>query len=73
MTILITGLAVAVPWHAYMIFAHGSAFTDYFFGFHLLERAFSGVEMNQKASGPFYYFNYLMSVIPFGIILCSPS
>ena len=69
MTILITGLAVAVPWHAYMIFAHGSAFTDYFFGFHLLERAFSGVEMNQNASGPFYYFNYLMSVIPFGIIL----
>ncbi len=63
------GLLVAMPWHVYMYIEHGKSFTDYFFGFHLIDRAFAGVEMNEKASGPLYYFNYLLTIIPFGILL----
>jgi 4-amino-4-deoxy-L-arabinose transferase-like glycosyltransferase len=67
--ITVIGLLIALPWHVYMYLQHGSAFTDYFFGFHLIDRALTGVEMNQKASGPLYHFNYFLSIIPFGILL----
>jgi 4-amino-4-deoxy-L-arabinose transferase-like glycosyltransferase len=69
LVIVVTGLAIALPWHIYMIVQHGKEFTDYFFSFHLFDRAFKGVEMNQKSSGPLYHFNYLLSIIPFGIVL----
>lgn len=64
-----TGLSIALPWHLYMYFAHGSSFTDYFFGFHLIERITAGVEMNQKGSGYFYYLNYFLSIMPYGALM----
>ena len=67
--ITLVGLLIAMPWHVYMYMQHGAAFTDYFFGFHLIERALTGVEMNEKASGPLYYFNYLLTIFPYGVLL----
>lgn len=63
------GVAIALPWHIFMIIKHGSEFTDFFFGFHLFERAFEGVEMNEKSSGMFFYLKFLLTIIPFSIIL----
>lgn len=63
------GIAIALPWHVYMMATYGKEFTDVFFGFHLIDRAFAGVELNQKASGPLYYFNYFLSIVPYGILL----
>lgn len=63
------GILIALPWHVSMYLMHGSQFTDYFFGFHLFERAVKGVEMNQKGSGIFYFVNYFLTIIPFGVLL----
>jgi 4-amino-4-deoxy-L-arabinose transferase-like glycosyltransferase len=67
--ITITGLIIALPWHLYMFVKHGAEFTDYFLGFHLIDRALTGVELNQKSSGALYHVNYFLSIIPFGILL----
>ncbi|MBK9227036.1 MAG: glycosyltransferase family 39 protein [Ignavibacteria bacterium] len=69
LVITVIGLIISLPWHLYMLFKHGTEFTDYFFGFHLIDRALTGVELNQKSSGPLYHFNYFLSIIPFGILL----
>jgi len=69
LTVTVVGLIVAMPWHVYMYLKHGEAFTDYFLGFHLIDRALLGVEMNEKASGALYHFNYLLTIVPFGILL----
>lgn len=69
MTVFITGMVIALPWHIYMIFVHGKEFSDYFFGFHLYQRAMVGVEQNEKGSGFFYHINYILSILPFGIII----
>lgn len=63
------GLLISVPWHVYMLITHGNEFLDYFFTFHIFERAFKGVEYNVKNTGLFFYFNYLLSVIPFSVIV----
>jgi len=62
-----TGILIALPWHIYMIANYGKEFLDYFFFYHIFERAFTGVEHNEKGSGVFYYINYFLSIIPFGI------
>ncbi|MBK8551814.1 MAG: glycosyltransferase family 39 protein [Ignavibacteria bacterium] len=62
------GIAAALPWHLYMLLEFGSEFTDYFFKFHIYDRAFQGVELNQKSSGAFYHINYLLSIIPYSIL-----
>ena len=67
--ITVTGLIIALPWHLYMFVKHGTEFTDYFFGFHLIDRALTGVELNQKSSGALYHVNYFLSIIPFGILI----
>ncbi|MBI5404442.1 MAG: glycosyltransferase family 39 protein [Ignavibacteriae bacterium] len=65
----LTGIIISLPWHLYMLSAHGTDFLDYFFRFHIFDRAFSGVEHNTKGSGYFYHINYLLSIIPFGILI----
>lgn len=62
-----TGILIALPWHIYMIAAYGREFLDYFFYYHIFERAFTGVEHNEKGSGILYHINYYLSIIPFGI------
>ncbi|MEO8210641.1 MAG: glycosyltransferase family 39 protein, partial [bacterium] len=64
-----TGVALALPWHLYMLIEHGSEFTDYFFKFHVYDRAFNGVEMNEKNSGMFFHINFLLGLFPFTILL----
>jgi 4-amino-4-deoxy-L-arabinose transferase-like glycosyltransferase len=63
------GICIALPWHLYMIMTYGQEFIHYFLGFHILDRAFVGVEENVKNSGVFYHINYYLSIIPFAIIV----
>ena len=42
------GILIALPWHLYMLFLYGNDFLDYFFKFHIYDRAFTGVEHNTK-------------------------
>ena len=63
------GIIIALPWHLYMLINHGNNFLEYFLFFHIFERALVGVEQNIKASGMFYHVNYLLSVIPFSILV----
>lgn len=65
---IIIGLIVAAPWHIYMLLKYGSNFIDYFFFYHIIQRAFEGVEHNVKHSGVLYYLNYIFSIIPYSII-----
>jgi len=62
------GIIVAAPWHIFMILKYGYNFIDYFFFYHIVQRAFEGVEHNVKQSSILYYFNYILSIIPFSII-----
>lgn len=63
------GIGIAIPWHLYMIINYGKEFTDFFFEFHIYERALRGVEMNEKNSGAFFYINFLLSILPFSILV----
>lgn len=63
------GVVIALPWHLYMISTYGNEFLHYFMGFHILDRAFIGVEENVKGSGPLYHINYFLSILPFSIIV----
>jgi 4-amino-4-deoxy-L-arabinose transferase-like glycosyltransferase len=63
------GIVIALPWHLYMILQYGNEFTDYFFKFHIIDRAFTGVEHNTKGSGYLYHINYLLSIIPYSILI----
>lgn len=63
------GIFIALPWHLYMLSIHGKEFTEYFFGFHIFDRAFVGVEHNTKGSGYLYHINYLLSIIPYSILI----
>lgn len=64
-----TGVIIALPWHLYMLMQYGQAFLDYFFKFHIYDRAFVGVEHNTKGSGFLYHINYLLSIIPYSILI----
>jgi len=63
------GMAIAAPWHAYMFIKYGWEFFNYFFFYHIYERALIGVEHNTKGSGYVYYINYLFTILPFGAII----
>lgn len=63
------GILLSLPWHIYMLTSYGSEFTDYFFKFHIYDRALEGVEMNEKNSGYLYHINYLLSIIPYSVLI----
>jgi len=63
------GIVIALPWHLYMFNKYGNEFSDFFFGFHIVERALQGVEHNEKRSGILYHVNYLMTIIPYSVIV----
>jgi 4-amino-4-deoxy-L-arabinose transferase-like glycosyltransferase len=63
------GIIIALPWHLFMLANYGQDFIDYFFKFHIYDRAFLGVEHNTKASGYLYHINYLLSILPFSILI----
>lgn len=68
-TFSIIGIVIALPWHIYMYTKYGSEFLNWFFFYHIYERAFYGVEYNVKSSGVFYHINYILSILPFSILL----
>lgn len=63
------GIAIALPWHVYMLMSFGKEFTDYFLKFHIYQRIVEGVEFNEKSSGVLYHVNYLFSIIPYSILM----
>ncbi|HMS64816.1 MAG TPA: glycosyltransferase family 39 protein [Ignavibacteria bacterium] len=63
------GVIIALPWHVFMFMKYGSEFTDFFFKFHIVDRALIGVEHNEKNSGALYHVNYLLTIIPYSIII----
>ncbi|HEX2786530.1 MAG TPA: glycosyltransferase family 39 protein [Ignavibacteria bacterium] len=63
------GVLIALPWHYYMISKYGSEFLQYFIGFHIMSRAFEGVEQNTKGSGYLYHVNYFFNILSFGILI----
>ena len=63
------GILIALPWHLYMIVVYGREFLDYFFTYHIFDRAVLGVEQNAKHSGPLYYLNYFLSILPYGFLI----
>lgn len=65
----VIGILIALPWHLYMFIKSGPEFTDFFFKFHIIDRAIEGVEMNEKNSGYLYHVNYLFSILPFSILI----
>lgn len=67
--VCIIGVIIALPWHVFMLQKYGSEFTDYFFKFHIYDRAVKGVEMNEKRSGALYHINYLLTIIPYSVLV----
>lgn len=65
----VIGVIIALPWHIYMLMKYGTEFTDFFFKFHIYDRALTGVEHNEKNSGALYHINYLLTIIPFSVIV----
>lgn len=65
----VIGILIALPWHVYMLNKYGSEFTNFFLKFHIFDRALQGVEFNVKRSGPLYHMNYLMTIIPYSVIV----
>lgn len=63
------GILLALPWHIFMYLKYGGDFINSFLFYHIYERAFTGVEHNIKASGALYHIHYLLSIIPFSILL----
>jgi len=64
----IIGVAIALPWHLYMLLKYGSDFINWFLSFHIFQRAFVGVEHNTKNSGALFHINFLISIIPYSLI-----
>lgn len=65
----VIGILIALPWHYYMIATYGSEFLEYFIGFHIMSRAFEGVEQNTKGSGYLYHINYFFNILPFAVLV----
>ncbi len=63
------GVLMALPWHLYMLMKYGTEFTDFFLKFHIYDRAVYGVEHNVKNSGALYHINYLLTIIPYSVIV----
>ncbi|MCX7832821.1 MAG: glycosyltransferase family 39 protein [Ignavibacteria bacterium] len=68
-TFSLIGIAIALPWHLYMYLKYGDEFLKWFFFYHIYERAFFGVEYNVKSSGVLYHINYILSIIPYSILI----
>jgi 4-amino-4-deoxy-L-arabinose transferase-like glycosyltransferase len=49
----LTGLAIIVPWHAAMLYLHGSAFVDEYFHYHVWSRTVTAIEGH---SGPYWFY-----------------
>lgn len=48
---------IVLPWHAQQLVAHGRAFWDEYFGFHIVDRITTRLHTSPKAHGFFWYFS----------------
>lgn len=63
-------LAVALPWHAFMVLRHGGG--DPLFLLQqsqMFDRVMHGIEGNEKS--PFYFFNQMLVLFPCGVAWCA--
>ncbi|MBN8570020.1 MAG: glycosyltransferase family 39 protein [Ignavibacteria bacterium] len=69
--IVVIGIALlmSAPWYIYLVVNNGSEAFDYILNFHLYQRAAVGIEQNSKATGVFYFINYILTIIPFGFLV----
>ena len=58
------GIILALPWHLFMYLRHGGAFTDAFFGLHLLQRLAAPIEGHASGLGVFFYVNQAIVQYP---------
>lgn len=67
---IITGivLMMSVPWYVFLVINSGNDALNYILNFHLFQRAAVGIEQNAKSTGIFYFVNYTLTIIPFGIL-----
>jgi len=68
LTVFGVGLIIAAPWHIFMIWKHGSAFTDSYVVFHIIARSLHGVELNVRALGPLFFANQIIVILPVGSV-----
>lgn len=67
---IIIGIALlmSVPWYVYLVVNSGNDALNYILNFHLFQRAAVGIEQNSKSTGIFYFVNYTLTIIPFGVL-----
>jgi 4-amino-4-deoxy-L-arabinose transferase-like glycosyltransferase len=70
---ILVGLAIIVPWHATMIYLHGSAFVDQYFYYHVWSRTFTTLEGHEGRY--WYYFREIWekihpwwTIAPFAVV-----
>ena len=69
--IILSALAVILPWHLYMVSLHGKSFIDSYIFYHILERASSSIEDKGK---PIYWYLIVLKVsMRIWFILLIPS
>ncbi|MBN1150712.1 glycosyltransferase family 39 protein [candidate division WOR-3 bacterium] len=65
----LAGFSLSLPWHVFMAVKYGPDFFDNFFLFHLVKRAFLGVESNVQRLGALFYVNQLAVLMPVSLAL----
>jgi 4-amino-4-deoxy-L-arabinose transferase-like glycosyltransferase len=70
---ILAGLAVIVPWHAAMLYLHGSAFVNEYFYYHVWSRTLTSLEGHDGSYS--YYFNEIWykthpwwAITPFAVV-----
>lgn len=61
---IVSGIALALPWHVFMYLRHGQGFLNAFFGLHLVQRLSAPIEGHDTALGTFFYINHLLVRYP---------
>jgi 4-amino-4-deoxy-L-arabinose transferase-like glycosyltransferase len=63
LSVLGIGLLIALPWHLAMLLRHGNDFLHYYFFYHVIERAFRGVEENVVSLGLLFFANQMIVML----------
>lgn len=70
---VLAGLAIVIPWHATMIYLHGSAFVNEYFYYHVWRRTITPLEGHNGAY--WFYFREIWekihpwwSIVPFAVV-----
>ncbi len=69
LTVFGTGLAIAAPWHIFMLWKYGQEFINHYFLFHIYQRVLFGVEENIPSLGPFFFVNQLLVILSIALVM----